>query len=112
MNSIKFKVKGYDEASNSLLISFASDETASTDPEAYPAYAFQPTTMWPDVTSMDELKKRIAVAGVHQTKLQVAKERLAADPQQTDKFKALVGQTLEFSVAELAPEPATPFQKV
>lgn len=112
MNSIKFKIKGYDEASNSLLISFASDTTASKDPEQYPAYAFQPSSMWPDVTNLDELKKKIAMAGVHHTKMQEAKERLAADPQQTAKFKALVGQVHEFSLSELSPEPATPFQKV
>lgn len=112
MNSIKFKIKGYDEDSNSLLISFASDATASTDPEQYPAYAFQPATMWPDVANMDELKKKIAMAGVHHTKMQEAKERLAANPQQTEQFKALVGQVHEYSLAELTPAPATPFQKV
>ena len=112
MNTIKFKIKGYDEASNSLLISFASDTTAETDPEQYPAYAFQPSTMWPDVTNMDELKKKIAMAGVHQTKLQEAKERLAADPQQVEKFKGLVGQVCEFPLSELVPAPTTPFQKV
>jgi hypothetical protein len=112
MNSIKFKIKGFDEASNSLLISFASDTTASADPEQYPAYAFQPTTMWPDVSSIDEIKKRIAMAGMYQTQLQEAKEKLAADPQQVAKFKELVGQVHEFAVADLTPPPATPFQKV
>ncbi len=112
MNSIKFKIKGYDEASGSLLISFASDTTASTDPEQYPAYAFQPTTMWPDITSIDDLKKRIAMAGMYQAQTQEAKEKLAADPQQVAKFKELVGQVHEFAVSDLTPPPATPFQKV
>ena len=112
MNSIKFKIKGYDETSNSLLISFASDTTANKDPEQYPAYAFQPFAMWPDVANMEELKKKIAMAGVHYTKLQEAKERLAADPQQTTKLMALVGQVHEFTLADLTPAPATPFQKV
>lgn len=112
MNSIKFKIKGYDEASNSLLISFASDTTASKDPEQYTAYAFQPSSMWPDVANLEELKKKIAMAGIHHAKLQEAKERLAADPQQVARLKELVGQVHEFSVSDLMPEPATPFQKV
>jgi hypothetical protein len=112
MNSIKFKIKSYDEASNSLLISFASDTTASTDPEQYPAYAFQPATMWPDVAGIDELKKRIAMAGMYQAQTQEAKEKLAADPQQVAKFKELVGQTYEFTVAQLSDSSATPIATV
>jgi len=112
MNSIKFKIQGYDEASNSLLVSFASDTTASTDPAAYTAYAFQPMTMWPDVTDTEEIKKRIAQAGIYQAKLQEAKEKFAADPQQAAKFKQMVGQTHEFPVADLTNNPTTPFQTV
>lgn len=112
MNSIKFKIKGYDEASGSLLISFASDTTASADPETYPAYAFQPATMWPDVSSIEEIKKRIAMAGMYSAQTQEAKEKLASDPRQVAKFKAMVGQVHEFAVADLNPTPATPFQKV
>ena len=112
MNSIKFKIKGYDEASNSLLVSFASDTTASTDPEQYTAYAFQPLTMWPDVTDMEEIKKRIAKAGVYQAQLQEAKEKFAADPQQAAKFKQMVGQTHEFTVAQLSDHDTTPIATV
>lgn len=112
MNSIKIKIKGYDEASGSLLVSFASDTTASTDPENYPAAAFQPATMWPDVSNIDEIKKRLAAAGIYSAQLQETKEKLAANPQQAEKFKALVGQVYEFAVADLTPPPATPFQKV
>jgi hypothetical protein len=112
MNSIKFKIQGYDEASNSLLVSFASDTTASTDPAAYTAYAFQPMTMWPDVTDTEEIKKRIAMAGMHHAKLQEAKEKLTANPQQVNQFKSMVGQTHEFPVADLTNNPTTPFQTV
>lgn len=112
MNSIKFKIKGYDEASNSLLVSFASDTTASADPEQYTAYAFQPLTMWPDVTDIEEIKKRIAQAGIYQAQLQEAKEKFAADPQQAARFKQMVGQTHEFPVSALTTTPSTPFQTV
>ena len=113
MNSVKFKIKGYDEASNSLLISFASDATKSQDPETYTAYAFQPLTMWPDVTDIVELKKCIAKAGLHHAQLQEAKEKFVADAARIAQLKALVGQTHEFTVAELTPAPSTtPFQTV
>lgn len=112
MNSVKFHIKGYDEASNSLLISFASDTTANTDPAQYTAYAFQPLTMWPDVTDIEELKKRIAMAGMHHAEMQEAKEKFVADPQRVAALKGMVGQTHEFPVSALTNNPATPFQTV
>lgn len=108
MNSIKFKIKSYDEASGSLLVSFASDTTASADPEQYTAYAFQPITMWPDVTDIEEIKKRIAKAGIYQAHLQAAKEAFTANPQGAAPFKNMVGQTHEFSIAELSASDTTP----
>jgi hypothetical protein len=113
MNSIKFKIKGYDEATNSLLISFASDTTASPDPESYPAYAFQPLTMWPGATTVDELKKQIAIVGVHQAQIQEDKEKFNADPARQAALQALVGQTVEYAVADLtAASNTTPLQTV
>jgi hypothetical protein len=114
MNIVKFKIKGYDEASNSLLISFASDSTNSQDPETYTAYAFQPLTMWPDITDVAELKKRIAMAGMYHAQMQETKEKFVADPARVNSLKALVGQTHEFNVADLtvAPASTTPFQTV
>ena len=113
MNSVKFKIKSYDEASNSLVVSFASDTTTSQDPEAYTAYAFQPLTMWPDVTDIEEIKKRLATVGMHHAQMQEAKEKFRADPTQVAALTALVGQTHEFTVAELtAADSATPFDTV
>lgn len=112
MNSVKFKIKGYDEASNSLLISFASDTTNSQDPETYVAYAFQPLTMWPDVTDIATLKKCIATAGMHHAQMQEAKEKFVLDTDRISSLKALVGQTHEFTVAELTATSTTPFDTV
>ena len=63
MNTLKMKITGYDEESNSLLVAFASDDTASQNPESYPSLAYQPLTMWPDVTDIDILKKNIVFDG-------------------------------------------------
>jgi hypothetical protein len=49
---------------------------------------------------------------MHHAKLQEAKEKLTANPQQASKFKQMVGQTHEFPVADLTNNPTTPFQTV
>jgi hypothetical protein len=113
MDKVRMKISGYDEASHSLLVSFASDTTKSQDPADYPAYAFQPLTMWPDVTDPDEIKKRIAMAGMHHTQMQEAKEKFVADAQRVTALKAMVGQTQDFTVNELTVVAHdTPFQVV
>jgi hypothetical protein len=112
MNSVKFKIKSYDEDTNSLVVSFASDTTASQDPEAYTAYAFQPLNMWPDLTDISEIKKQLAKAGMYHAQLQEAKEKFVADPVRIAAFKALVGQTHEFTVAELINNSTTPLDMV
>lgn len=101
MDKVRMKINGYDESSHSLLVSFASDTTKSQNPADYPAYAFQPMTMWPDVTDPNEIKKRIAIAGMHHVQMQEAKEKFVADTQRVKAFKAMVGQTQDFTVTEL-----------
>jgi hypothetical protein len=101
MNKVKFKVTGYDAAAKSLLISFASDTTASQDPADYVTYAFQPLIMWPDVTDITELKKCIAQAGMYHVEMQEADEKFVVDDTRIAAIQALVGQTHEFTVAEL-----------
>ena len=112
MNTVKFKIKSYDEDTNSLIISFASDTTANQDPEAYTAYAFQPLTMWPEITDITQLKKELARAGMYHAQQQEAKEKFVVDPTRIDQFKALVGQTHEFTVAELTTTFTTPLDMV
>lgn len=113
MNRIKFRINGYDEASHSLLVSFASDTTASKDPTQYTTFAFQPLSMWPDVTDLEEIKRRIAAAGVHHAQMQEAREKFVADPQRVNAFKQMVGEMHEFSLEELnAPRDVTPIDTV
>jgi len=113
MNKVKFKVTGYDEESKSLLISFASDTTASQDPADYTTYAFQPLTMWPDTTDIAELKKSIAQAGMYHVEMQEAEEKFVVDDTRVAAIRALVGQIHEFTVAELtATDSDTPLATV
>lgn len=113
MNKVKFKITGYDDISNSVIVSFASDTTEKQDPEAYAPVALQPLNMWPDVTDINELKKRIAMSGMYQAQRQEEEEKFKADPSRIEALKALVGQTHEFTVEELmAIAPSAPVATV
>jgi len=101
MNTVNMKIVGFDEESKSLLVSFASDETASSNPEDYPAYAYQPSAMWPDVVDVEEIKRRIAYSGIHLAKQQAIKERFESNIEAIDALRNLVGDESTHSVEEL-----------
>jgi hypothetical protein len=107
MNTLRFKITGYDEESHSLLVSFASDETISQDPSNYQSYAYQPMTMWPDITNIDEIKKRIAQAGIYMAEQQKIKEQFVADDVRIKAFKEMIGETFEFKIEDIT-TPAEP----
>lgn len=104
MNVIKIKVMGFDEISNSILVAFASDETASQNPESYQAYAFQPIKMFPDVHDPQVILKRIAAAGImHAQQQKESEDPIAQD--KIDALKSMVGLTAEFKISEILPPP-------
>jgi hypothetical protein len=101
MNKIKFKIKSYNDEDNSVIISFASDVTATNNPDDYESYAFQPIEMYPDITDMEELKKKIAEQGIALADLEKKKEDAKANTTMQNNWKALVGQTFEYNVADV-----------
>lgn len=101
MQILKMKIVGYEEESNSLLVSYASDTTASQDPADYQPYAYQPINMWPDIDDVEEIKKRIALSGIYLAEQQARKESFVADQAKIAAYKALVGQTIEYQTADL-----------
>ena len=107
MSNLYMKIVGFDEPSNSLLVSFASDETKSQNPEDYGVLAFQPATMWPGVNDLTEIKKRIAVAGMYTVSVQATMEKLSVDTTRLDAFKSLVGQLETYNVNDLTTPPET-----
>lgn len=110
MKKIKMKINGYDEASHSLLISFASDENQSNDPSDYPSYAYQPMSMWPDINDINEIKKRLAQAGIYLTEQQKIKEQFVADQSKVDAYKSMIGEVIEYNLDDLIITPTQEFK--
>lgn len=103
MNTLYMKIHGFEEQSYSLLVSFASDTTKSQNPDDYPCYAFQPMNMWPDISDPDEIKKRIAVAGVYHVEQQEREEKFMSDPDKVQQYRAMVGEQDSYPVGALLP---------
>ncbi len=106
MNTLFMKIHSYEESSGSLVVSFASDETQSQNPEDYTAYAFQPIHMWPGVTDIDEIKKRIAVAGMYHAEQQAREEAFNVDEARILELKNLAGQVRSYAIDDLVPPPS------
>lgn len=105
MNTLHMKIHGFDAQSNSLLVSFASDTTRSQNPDDYPTYAYQPVNMWPDITDPQEIKKRIAVAGVYQAEQQERHEKFEANLLAQQQYMNMIGQQDSYPVNDLIPPP-------
>jgi len=103
VNTLYMKIHSFEEQSYSLLVSFASDTTKSQDPNDYPAYAFQPMKMWPDVSDPAEIKKRIAIAGVYTAEQQEHEEKFIADPIKVQQYKDMLGQENSYLINDLIP---------
>jgi len=101
MNKIKYKIKRYDEDSNSIIVSFSSDETATNNPDDYQEYAIQPIEMYPDITDMETLKKKIAEQGIGLANLAKREEDAKANTTMQNNWKALVGQTFEYNTSDV-----------
>jgi hypothetical protein len=101
MNMLYMKIHAYDEPSHSLIVSFASDTTISQNPDDYPQYAYQPLHMWPDVSDPEEIKKRIAVAGLYHAEQQEREEKFIADPSKVQQYKNMVDAQATFMFEEL-----------
>ena len=103
MNTIYMKIQAFEETSYSLIVSFASDTTKSQNPDDYPHYAYQPMKMWPDVTDLAEIKKRIAVSGVYHAEQQELEEKFVADPAKVQSYRDMIGQENSYPVNDLIP---------
>lgn len=103
MELLHMKIHSYDEESKSLIVSFASDKTLHQDPNQYRALAYQPLNMWPGVDDIEEIKKRIAVAGLWIVEQQEREESFSADENKISQFKQLAGQSFTYLAQDLLP---------
>jgi hypothetical protein len=102
MNTLKMRITGWDESSKSLLVRFASDETANTDPSAYYDLAFQPHTMFPEANTAVEVKTALAKAGVSVAQEIKINEDLADDTDKLNMLRGLVSSSvLSYDASEL-----------
>jgi hypothetical protein len=98
MKKLYMKICGYEESSGSLLVKFASDETASQNPDDYTAYAYQPASMFPDITDPEIIKKRIAIAGKYLAEQLKIQENLKNDTQRVSIFSSMVNSLSEYNL--------------
>ena len=103
MSTVKLKIVGYEESSHSIIVSFASDETKSQNPDDYPGMAWQPLTHWPN-DDVDTILKRIAQVGVSMTKNQAEREKIQPDNEKLIALKSMVGQEISYDVDVLLNE--------
>lgn len=101
MNKIKFKVKEYDEETHSIVVSYSSDETATNNPDDYTPYNVQILEAHPDVTDIEEMKKKIAEQGIGIADDNKRSEDAAANTTMQAKLRELVGQTFEYNMSDL-----------
>jgi hypothetical protein len=106
MNQVNVKIHRYDEATNTLYVSFSSDESSKSIDE-YQVVAFQPHNM--QAESVEELLKTIATVGISTAQSQDKKESMLANVTLLNSLKTLESQTLTYNVDDLIP-PSTPIQ--
>ena len=102
MNTLKMKITGWDEDSKSILVRFASDETANTNPSAYYDLAFQPHLMFPEANTAVEVKTALAKAGVSVAQEIKINEDLKSNTEKKNMYASLVStDILSFNYTEL-----------
>lgn len=102
MNTLKMKITGWDEDSKSILVRYASDETANTNPEAYYDLAFQPHTMFPEANTASEVRTALAKAGISIAQEIKSTEDLSNNAEKTNMYASLVStDILSFNYTDL-----------
>ena len=102
MNTLKMKITEWDENSKSLLVRYASDETANTNPNAYGTFAFQPHLMFPEANTAVEVRTALAKAGVSVAQEIKINEDLADDTDKLNMLRGLVSSSvLSYDASEL-----------
>jgi hypothetical protein len=86
---IYVKFHSYDKTTDSLIVSFASDETASKNPADYNPVVVQPTLQFPDITDEETLKEKISMLGI-----EIAKQQKLLEDCKSGKVNARLCESL------------------
>lgn len=101
MNKLILKVKHWDDETNSLIVSFASDVSAKSVDE-YSALAYQPT-MFDNPEDIDFVLKRIAQSGFSVCETRNKQEDFTKNAISKNVYQNLVGKTFEYTIEDLFP---------
>ena len=104
MNTITIKVIARELDGQSLICKFASDETASSNPDDYNELAFQPNLMWPDAVTADDILKEIAKCGVGVCEEIKKTESLNNNSNLISVYNGLVNTSKTFNISEVGYE--------
>ena len=91
------KIIDWEPQSLSLIVKFTSDVNSFEVDDARPL-AFQPLTMFPGVTDIDEVLKRIAVSGIGICENEAIRENALKNASNLENFANLKDQTFEYDV--------------
>jgi hypothetical protein len=112
MNTIKIKIIAWEADGQSLICKYASDETASSNPDDYNSFSFQPKLMWPHATTADAVLEEVARAGISICEEIKTHEDLANNPTESAMYSGLSGTEQTFNVSDLTPTPVDPNAEV
>lgn len=105
MATIYTKIYEYNKETQSLVVSFASTETKSQDPEAYEKLSFDIANLVEEGASQEELKTALSKSGEDWCASQVKKETLDNNTTKQTEVESLVETTWSKTTEELAPPP-------
>ena len=98
MPKVRVKVHGYDQSSNSIIVSFASNN-AKKSIDDYPRAAYQPTMF--NETDPEKILEHIARAGIHTTQVQDREEAFLSNPDNINALNNFIGKEFEYDVDTL-----------
>ena len=107
ITSVVMKIYEYQEDTNSLIVAFNSAES-SVDIDTRYRVAYQPTMFETDTP--ENILKQIAKSGVSIAEQQDKQDAFKLDQTAVDAYKAVVGQSVTYSVADLYAADITPVQ--
>ena len=108
MNQVNVMIHRYDETTNTLYVSFSSDESSKPVDE-YQVVAFQPHNI--ASSNIEEMLKMIATVGISTAQTQDKKESTLANVALQESYRALSNQTFTYNISDLI-DTSTPIESL